>query len=106
MLGQPPFHRWFQISGQKKDLQRLLGGIASRLEGEVPPEQGIAALLSGGGRQVFAAGIHLVGPVEDEDGFTLHIHEEAPAERLAGVLRDTLQELGQLAVRIEADPIL
>ncbi|AZN29275.1 hypothetical protein EJO69_02380 [Flaviflexus salsibiostraticola] len=105
-LGQPPFHRWFAISGQRADVQRLLGGIAARLEGEAPPEQGIAALLTGGGRQVFAAGIHIVGPVEDAEGVTLHLHEEAPAERLAGVLRATLQDLGQMAVRIEADPII
>lgn len=106
VLGQPPFHRWFQISGQRGDLQRLLGQVASRLEGETPPEQGIAALLTGGGRQVFAQGIHLVGPVEDDSGVTLHLHEEAPAQRLAGVLRASLQELGQLAARVEADPVL
>nr|WP_241698508.1 hypothetical protein [Flaviflexus huanghaiensis] len=105
-LGQPPFHRWFAISGQRVDIQRLLGGIAARLEGEAPPEQGIAALLAGGGRQVFARGIHIVGPVEEADGVTLHLHEQAPAERLARVLRETLQKLGQLAVRVEADPII
>ena len=106
LLGQPPYHRWFLISGQKTDLQRLLGGVAARLEGEAPPEQSIAALLSGGGRQVFARGIHLVGPTVDDTGITVYLHEEAPAVRLAGVLRDTLQDLGQLAIRIEADPIL
>lgn len=106
ILGQPPFHRWFHLSGQKKDVERLLGGIALHLEGDVPPEQDISALLSGGGRQVFARGIHLVGPVTTDDGVSLHLHEQAPAARLARVLRETLQELGQLALRVEADPDL
>lgn len=105
LLGQPPYHRWFLINGQRSDVQRLLGAVASRLEGETPPDTGIAAMLSGGGRQVFAEGIHLVGPVED-NGLTLYLHEQAPAERLARVLRDSLQELGQMQVRVEADPIL
>lgn len=106
VLGQPPFHRWFHVSGKKPDIQRLLGEVAARLEGEAPPEQGIAALLSGGGRQVFAEGIHLVGPTEDETGLSLYLHERTPSKRLARALRDSFQHLGQLAIRVEADPIL
>ncbi|WP_054953671.1 primosomal protein N' family DNA-binding protein [Flaviflexus massiliensis] len=106
VLGQPPFHRWFRISGQRGDLQRLLGSVASMLEGDTPPDTGIAAMLSGGGRQVFAQGLHLVGPVEEDDGLALYLHERAPARRLASALRESLQDLGQLQIRIEADPIL
>lgn len=104
LLGQPPHHRWFKLSGPRPDIEKLLGAIGLALDGEAPPEQSIADMLTGGGVQAFAAGLYMVGPVDDDGGLSLYLHEEAPADRLISALHRALSQ--RVRVRVESDPVL
>lgn len=104
-LGQPPFHRWFAVSGQRVSVDELLGQVGARLADGSAPRASLGDLL-GGGRQVFSAGIFLLGPTGSPEDTRVFLHEKAPAARLSGALRDALQSMKRPRVRVEADPQL
>lgn len=102
-LAQPPYHRWFRISGERQDVQELLGRTALAIDAPQAPAS-LADMLAGGGAQAFAPGIFLVGPTPEGTGISVMLHERSPASRLVAGLHRGLST--RLRVRVEADPVL
>lgn len=102
VLGQPPFHRWFAISGPHGDVRQLISRLC-HLYGRPEAPDSLAQLLSGGGHEL-TPGIFLLGPTMEGEIMSLYLHEEQPAHRLRDGLRQCLSS--RLRIRLEADPIL